>query len=714
MQRVCVLALAGACAAQQINIDWRTNVRVLTTAPAFQTVVNPLITRQSPIHEQVYASIAAMIANATNIGPLRFVPWLPYPNLGVAELEPPSGDVLCGFRSTDDGGFPLYLSCGSAGTIASVDFASYGTPTGFCGSLALGTCNSPNSVSAVTEACVGKPSCYITSNNTFFGGDPCVNTPKSFAVQVKCSAAGAQHTYWNFTYLNALMEDFMSATGNEPDGTKGADVIINFSTSPEWLWATPDRVAYPDDPNGEVWSYEQGSALRDTTAKDFGAYYGRLLAYYTQAGFADEYGANVTSPYRYNISHWECLNEPEGEHVGSGNPQLYTQLYDAMVTSMRATAPFGTATMQFMGLALEDHNEFNWYSYFFDSSNHAPAALPLQWASMHFYCIGKDRTNATTYLDFFNDADGFVTEMKQVIQLRDALAPGVKLDADEVGVILPNDNSPAAAPIPPIYWNAAAAMYCYLFGQLALLGMDVIGESQLMGYPQLGNFPPQFPSVTMLNWTTGAGNARYWALKLLVDNTMRGDDIVSATVAPPASNTFCGTAQDASTLQLLCTSGVISSIAFASYGTPSGSCPGYAPGGCSASNSSAVVASFCVGSSACSVPVSTSVFGDPCPGTPKQLTVVATCSGGGGGYSPSASASVFVQAYLRNDGSKRLMIVNKDINPTTVQLPQGSGTGSTWTYVDESTGDSAPARTTLTSDTVSLSPWAVGFVLFAA
>jgi len=31
-------------------------------------------------------------------------------------------------------------------------------------------------------------------------------------------------------------------------------------------------------------------------------------------------------------------------------------------------------------------------------------------------------------------------------------------------------------------------------------------------------YPTQFPSVSMVNWTTGEGTARYWILKLLIDN----------------------------------------------------------------------------------------------------------------------------------------------------------------------------------------------------
>jgi hypothetical protein len=74
------------------------------------------------------------------------------------------------------------------------------------------------------------------------------------------------------------------------------------------------------------------------------------------------------------------------------------------------------------------------------------------------------------------------------------------------------------------YWNLASAVYAYLWSRLSELGIDVVGESQLVGYPT------QFPSVTMLDWATGRPNARYWTLKLLKDSLAPGDALVATTV----------------------------------------------------------------------------------------------------------------------------------------------------------------------------------------
>jgi hypothetical protein len=99
-------------------------------------------------------------------------------------------------------------------------------------------------------------------------------------------------------------------------------------------------------------------------------------------------------------------------------------------------------------------------------------------------------------------------------------------------VILPTDEAEIRASkanpdrIPKSYWNAAGSLYAYLYIGLAKQGIDVIGESQLVGYPS------QFPSVSMMDWTNGKPNARYWVLKLIKENFGPGDKLVETSMDP--------------------------------------------------------------------------------------------------------------------------------------------------------------------------------------
>lgn len=266
--RSAAAAVAVAVATAQItevDIDWSNVTNTLQTVPAFQTVVNPLTTRQSPVHDQVYNSIAALGAQYQ-----RYVPWLPYPKLGIAALgklsarvstrrlhltltlssnetvslrariidgesvsrahpqagrhhsncyqtfvrfpfaEPPSTGKLCGFVNSGGAGNPwtTTIDCGGRGlgTISAVTFASYGTPVGYCGQQTRNpSCDAPGVASVVSAACVGKSSCTLTSNDETFGASPCSGT--RLAVEVTCSGATADtvYTYWDFSWWVAAL-----------------------------------------------------------------------------------------------------------------------------------------------------------------------------------------------------------------------------------------------------------------------------------------------------------------------------------------------------------------------------------------------------------------------------------------------------------------------------------------------------------------------------
>ena len=99
--------------------------------------------------------------------------------------------------------------------------------------------------------------------------------------------------------------------------------------------------------------------------------------------------------------------------------------------------------------------------------------------------------------------------MVTLIAARDASSlPATKFELDELGVIMPHphDNTTLNGNLPAIYWNAAASMFAYLFVNLAPLGVEVLGSSQLAASPPIpawGIPLPMDPSVSMIDWTSG-------------------------------------------------------------------------------------------------------------------------------------------------------------------------------------------------------------------
>lgn len=81
----CVLAPVSAQQALTAKINWDQVTVVSQTTPTLQVVVNPPLRPGQPLGAAAYKALKEIGAND-----VRYVPWLPYPKLAVAELEPPT------------------------------------------------------------------------------------------------------------------------------------------------------------------------------------------------------------------------------------------------------------------------------------------------------------------------------------------------------------------------------------------------------------------------------------------------------------------------------------------------------------------------------------------------------------------------------------------------------------------------------------------------
>ena len=404
---VCVAATVltyGQQAEQQLTIHWDKTEVVSKSTPTLQVVVNPPLRPGEPLGEAAYRAVKELGADY-----VRYVPWLPYPRLAVAELEPP--------------------------------------------------------------------------------------TP--------------QKTSWDFSLIDPMTKDFM-------DATAGHSTVVNFSTIPAWLFKTDKPVTYPADPNQVTWDYTQGKELADPSGKALGDYYARLVSWYVNGGFTDENGVRHESGHHYKLPVWEVLNEVDFEHQMT--PEQYTERYDSIVSAIHRVSP----DTKFVGLALAMPGMSpSYFEYFLNPKNHRPG-IPLDMISYHFYASpAKEQTIDSWQFTFFDQANGFLNTVRYVESIRKRLSPETQTDTDELGVILPTDNTAADKVPPPAgYWNLAGSLYAYLYIELSRLQIDVIGESQLIGYPT------QFPSVSMMDWTNNKPNARFWVLKLIKDSFHPGDQLV--------------------------------------------------------------------------------------------------------------------------------------------------------------------------------------------
>jgi hypothetical protein len=300
------------------------------------------------------------------------------------------------------------------------------------------------------------------------------------------------------------------------------------------MYKTPKAVPYPANPDIADYDYEQGTELRDPSMKEVADYFARLASWYTQGGFKDEYGQMHASGHHYQVDYWEVGNEVDFEHQMT--PETYTAIYDAVVEAIHKVDP----AMKFVGLALAgtsmvpfEKQEPRFFEYFLDHKNHKPG-IPMDMISYHFYATpGEDEPPYVQQFTVFNQADRFISVVKYVDFIRQRLSPQTQTTLDEIGIISADDSIEGqpghiSKPIPDSYWNLSAAMYAYVYNQVSHLGIEGVGMSSGLGYPNT-----YYPSVTMMDWNTGKPNARYWALKLLIDNCGPGDKQAETTSNSP-------------------------------------------------------------------------------------------------------------------------------------------------------------------------------------
>jgi hypothetical protein len=325
------------------------------------------------------------------------------------------------------------------------------------------------------------------------------------------------NTSWNFSLVDPITLDVFKSTAGHP-------LVLNFSTIPAWMYKTPKPVLYPSDPDQVDWNYLGGTELRDPSLKELGDYWARLASWYTQGGFTDEYGHWHASNYHYKIPYWEVLNEIQGEHHMT--PETYAKVYDTAVEAVRSVS----ADTKFVGLGLPNPAGLPEYVEYFLNPQHHKPGIPLDLIAYHFYAHGVEGEPFLAHqYTFFTEADYWLAIVGYIEAIRKRLSPETQIDVNEIGTYTWEDTHQSDAghafePIPDEWWNLSAAVYAYVYGNLARKGIDIAGESQLVGYPT------QFPSVSMIDWKTGQPNAKYWVLKLLLENFAPGDKLVDTQV----------------------------------------------------------------------------------------------------------------------------------------------------------------------------------------
>ncbi len=463
----------------------------------------------------------------------------------------------------------ITLTAPPGAVITSIDFASYGTPTGSCGNFEIGNCHSGNTLQIVEAACLGQNSCTVEASNDVFA-DPCQGINKILAVEATWSGA-------------VTSADIEWSTGAETPG------VALYPDEDLWLVSTVsfNGLACSDSIQIEV-NNPSLSFAEDTLT------------------FCGVDTLQVNAPAGYSTYLWSDGSTADGIEVTESG------VYELIVTDSLFCADTAAVWVSLM------------------SAEIGPDSLFLCQGDEITFAVDSD---AGTFPQNINWFDGSEDESYTYTALSDTtvsveVSNGLITCYDTVNVAL----SLPFVDLGPDTLSVCGGEGFSLEAGLGYAAYDwSTGASTASIEPfQFGEYSVQVTdslgcqaSDTIYLWVLGSGI-------MPSDTTICIGDSLDLFVEniPQINNsgTVCGTATEQSgSLTLTAPAGtVFNSIDFASYGTASGSCGSFAIGACHAASSSQIVESLCLGQSTCTIPVDNDTFVDPCDGTGKWLTVQAS------------------------------------------------------------------------------------------
>ena len=199
-----------------------------------------------------------------------------------------------------------------------------------------------------------------------------------------------------------------------------------------------------------------------------------------------------------------------------------------------------------------------------------------------------------------------------------------------------------------------------------------------LAYSNLVNSPDQY-SITWDAAALAAGftNQSYASLSggtLTINNiqpvagtylpTLKIRNSTTGCESSIAGGSLCSTVNENQTLSMTAPNGLLfSSVTFASYGTPNGTCGSFTTSSCHAATSVSVVQAAAIGQNSFSLGATNGNFGDPCSGTFKRLYVELA-------YQFSVTVSSNSQATISGPSSV--------CNGSSITLTASAGTSYSW------------------------------------
>ena len=229
-----------------------------------------------------------------------------------------------------------------------------------------------------------------------------------------------------------------------------------------------------------------------------------------------------------------------------------------------------------------DLGGLTWRTFLNRSEHHPDTPWPVDAVAFHLYTLLWGTRPDGTHLPeppqsewpalIWKTMAPMIKEATEATRVIKAVSPTTLVHMNEVGICntcaqsvkwQDMDSTLGSGPNAS-WWNVQSVTWVMLVGELGAAGVDLIGASQFLGWPtgpntapddykdyigmpvgvpsssnkMLGSpFQPQVtadgncPEMSMISWKDGTGNARFWAIKMIIDGMGGGSkNIYNAAV----------------------------------------------------------------------------------------------------------------------------------------------------------------------------------------
>ncbi|OQR90780.1 hypothetical protein THRCLA_09207 [Thraustotheca clavata] len=465
-------------------------------------------------------------------------------------------------------GVALKLSCQPHQLIGSIEYASFGTPTGSFPNFVSSWCNAASSTNQTATACIGANNCTIIPSSSVYG-DPCPGISKHLSVIANCIDA--------------------DLTGGSASDGKSLTIKC---PSQQYIASIP--FASYGTPTGSFPKFKANPSCNAENTSEIVATKCVLQNSCVIGTDISEFGDPCPNTVKSLDITAKCVdNNIIGTLVAEGKNALLQCPPSAYIASIDF-ASYGTPRGSFPDFSI-------------NATCHNTNSI----ATITSQCYGNNLCSVFASDALFPDTCVGVNKSLAIVAkcISNDIIGGTAIEGTSLSLVCPSNE---------VVQSIEFASFGTSTGSVGSFATGACNDPNSLLVVQqacLGKRNCLLQADSNAFTDTCYGTQKHLSVQ------------AKCALPPPIPEIVGGTVGEHQTLNMSCPSGqTIDAILFASYGVNNGTFPDYTKGWCSSVYSASVVNFLCVGQSECSINADNTVFSDSCFNTAKSLSVVAHCS----------------------------------------------------------------------------------------